>query len=156
MRIGCAQGDFAKQHDLLPCRRQPAEAVGSVAVVRIPLAVDQGRTHHRQWRLDGGLEHQLAREVHGAVHGAGLGPQFFGQRDGRVAVDPQLRPLKLGAFFAQRCRVVMARYLGAFGTHIMPFGVVQSAHDRPGGRTMYHVPTKAKIAKSNSAVRHIA
>src|SRR5215831_12594478 len=28
---------FAEQHDLLPCRRQPTEAVGPVAVVRIPL-----------------------------------------------------------------------------------------------------------------------
>src|SRR5215471_17783769 len=46
---------FAEQHDLLPCRRQPTEAVGPVAVVRIPLAVDQGRTYHREWRLDGGL-----------------------------------------------------------------------------------------------------
>jgi hypothetical protein len=54
------------------------------------------------------------------------------------------------------CPAAHGALLGAFGTHIMPFGVVQSAHDRPGGRTMYHVPTKARIAKSNSAVRHIA
>jgi hypothetical protein len=43
---------------------------------------------------------------------------------------------------------------GAFGTQMMPLGVVQSSHDRPGGRRTYQAPTKARNVR-NSAIRHI-
>ena len=43
---------------------------------------------------------------------------------------------------------------GAFGTQMMPLGVVQSSHDRPGGRRTYQAPTKARNVR-NSAIRNI-
>jgi AraC-like DNA-binding protein len=57
----------------------------------------------------------------------------------------------------KRCAAISGRRdQGAFGTQIMPLGVVQSAHDRPGGRTTYQVPVKAISARSSSTIRHIS
>ena len=78
---------LAEQHNVLAVIGEPAEAVGTVAIVRIGGAVEQARTQEPERRLERGCEGDLAGQMHGAVHAGRRGRRSFREWQRPVGID---------------------------------------------------------------------
>ncbi len=78
---------FAEQHDVRALRGQAAEAVGSIAVVRIGEAVDRTGAHDRQRHLQLARQCNVAGNMHRTVQGPRGGGRALGQRHRLIGID---------------------------------------------------------------------